>query len=136
MKIAPMSSDDSLGFQIQGNRQNLSLIPPGEQFKYTIFLQHGPMAFARLHLGPHPHLVTFSVGPLGISEIAKIDTESHAGSAWDPEAWRIDEVTIDDSPVDHRQVCCGVGSHSSLRVTNVGDVPAHFYAYWELEDLQ
>jgi hypothetical protein len=50
--------------------------------------------------------------------------------------WRVDEVTIDEVPVDHRQAPCGVGIRSSLRATNVGEVPAHFYAYWECDDVQ
>jgi hypothetical protein len=81
-----------------------------------------------LCLGPCPGVSTLGhdgLSPIGPQEFA-----------WDASAWRVDEVTIDEILVDHRQAPCGVGSHSSLRATNVGEVSAHFYAYWECDDVQ
>lgn len=127
-KVSLITTDDSGSFLLRGNLQPAAPIFPGADFKHTLHLQHGPVVFTRLHLGPCPGV--FTLGPDTLSPIGP------NGSTWDASAWRVDEVTIDDALVDLRQTPCGFGSRSSLRVTNVGEVPAHFYAYWECGDVQ
>ena len=127
-KLVLIESDDSGTFWLSGPRAPQEPIRPGESMGFTSHLQGEPVAFVRLCLGPRPGVSI--VGTNGVLPIG-----SH-GPAWNAAAWRVDEVTIDEAPVDHRQVGCGVGSRLFMCVTNVGEVPAHFYASWECEDVQ
>lgn len=104
------------------------MIQPGTSARISACCQDGPYVFARLRLGPPVGIST--IGPGGIAPIGS------GGSSWDASAWRVDEVTIDGAIVDHRQVNCGFGSEVVLTVTNAGDAPAHFYAFWECHDVQ
>jgi hypothetical protein len=127
-KLVLIETDDSGVFWLSGHHLPREPLRPGESVSIMNHLQSEPVAFVRLCLGPRPGVST--VGPNGVLPIGS------QGLAWDKAAWRIDEVTLDEILIDHRQVGCGVGSRLFMRVTNVGKVPAHFYASWECEDVQ
>jgi hypothetical protein len=128
MKLVLIDSDNSGVFWLDGYHPSNEPIRPGGSMECTSHLQGEPVAFVRLCLGPRPGVAT--VGTNGVLPIG------WQGPEWDAAAWRIDEVRIDDVPVDPQQVGCGVGSRLFMRVTNVGEVPAHFYASWECDDVQ
>lgn len=127
-KLVLIESDDSGVFWLSGHHSPREPLRPGESMSFTSHLQGAPVAFVRLCLGPR--LGVSTVGPNGVLPIGS------KGPSWDAAAWRIDEVTLDEVSLDYRKVGCGVGSRLFMRVTNVGEVPAHFYASWECEDVQ
>jgi len=143
MKLLPMTTDPSEGWPL---RDDVNLTPPsapGDAVRVEALLQTTvPMAFTGLRVGPDHRLRV--LGPDGVASV---------GTALG--AWRIDEVTIDDTAVDDVIAALeaealsrddrtllivhgsfGVGSRVSIRATNVGETPAYFYATWELEDMQ
>jgi hypothetical protein len=128
MKIVMIDTDSYGDFSLVGHRPPANPVPPGGSAKIRCLLQSEPVAFVRLCLAPRD-----GVSIVGTDGILPVGSQ---GSAWDESAWRIDEMTIDDAPVDHRQLGCGVGNRLFMCVTNIGGVPAHFYASWECEDVQ
>ncbi len=128
MKLVLIDSDSYGTFWLDGHQHLDNPVPPGSSVKIRCLLQSEPVAFVRLCLGPRG-----CVSVVGTDGILPVGSQ---GPVWDESAWRIDEVTIDDIPVDHRQLGCGVGNRLSMCVTNTGEVPAHFYASWECADVQ
>lgn len=130
VRILLVDTDPAGGFSLRPDPlpPESRLIAPGTSARISSCCQGGPYVFARLRLGPPAGIST--IGPGGIAPIGSV------GPSWDASAWRVDEVTIDDEIVDHRQVNCGFGSIVVMTVTNVGAAPAHFYASWECHDVQ
>jgi hypothetical protein len=128
MKLVLIDTDSYGTFWLDGHRHLDNPVLPGGSAKITVSLQSEPIVFVRLCLGPR-----CGVSVVGTDGILPVGSQ---GPAWDESAWRIDEVAIDDAPVDHRQLGCGVGNRLFMCVTNISKAPAHFYASWECEDVQ
>jgi hypothetical protein len=133
-----MTTDPAGGWPLRGDFASTPPSLPGETVRVEAELQTAaPMAFTGLRVGPDHRL--WVLGPSG----------SVRGR---PGEWRIDEVMIDEITIDEAVVDYvdaleagtvivvhgnfGVGARVAIRATNVGDVPAYFYATWELEDVQ
>ena len=142
-KLCPMSTDSRGSWKLPGAPPPAPPAAPGVSVRIEATLQHGPMAFTGLHVGPDQRFRV--VGPSGINPA---HDASMAGT------WRVDEVTIDGHVVEsvvaalEAEALChedrsvlvvyghfGVGSSVSIKATNVGDTAAYFYATWELEDV-
>ena len=141
-KLLPMDTDSRGSWALPGAPPPAPPASPGQSVHVEAALQ-GPLLFTGLRVGPNQLFRV--VGPGGL---IPAQDASMAGT------WRVDEVTIDGSAVEHvvaaleaealarddRSVIVvhgnfGVGSSVAITATNIGDTPAYFYATWELEDV-
>lgn len=93
-------------------------IKPSDSVMFDVTLQHGPMLFRFLCISRQ----------IGISTAGK----ALMGAV---DSWRVDDVTLDGFPVvltDGSVDPPRVASRVTMRATNIGEVPAYFYGYWEL----
>ncbi len=117
-KILPISSDDRNGFKLDDTPPHPPIVPGGSML-FDCRLQHGPVLFGRLIVSP------------------QVDV-SIAGEAimWSTDSWRVDDVTLDGSPVvltDGRVDPPRLAGRVAMRVTNVGQTPAYFYGCWKFD---
>jgi hypothetical protein len=120
-----MTTDRSNAFSLGGAPPVPPLLP-GETATLEYQVQHGPVRFVSLQIGPDDRFS--SLGPQGIVP--------QGGPMGD---WRLDELAIDGivqsllhpSSID---LLAGwrIGRVVRMRVTNIGFVPSHFYATWEV----
>ncbi len=129
-RVLLMTTDQSSGFSLfarSAGRRPGEPVDAGESATLECTL-HQKAIFTYLKIGPDDRFST--LGPQGIIP--------HG----DWKVWRLDEILIDGSPLpgsaDEGPILdgiLGVGKVVFMRVTNIGDAPAHFYAVWETEPV-